>query len=350
MQTNEKPGSDDAFSGQVQLGTERMSQWHDLQEDGRFRQLSYDQVYRIIGNIVDERKKMQLLRGVKHFQEEGCPAPWLIRGLLTELRAAIPDSFHTIDKVGGYTGASSLVFQPYQFMPTWEDFNPRLVVRNFGEGGFGRISGRPGTGKTNLACVIMEQWVKAAPGINLAFSNIRQTKPTPGIHYVRDARDLFTQISNLTGIERWLFILDEGGLVWAKMDVSTRRAKDLEKFCRVVRKMHGNLIIVDQRDDAIPTTIQQWSTSIFYCHEPGIVTVDLKKPHEFLMKIRKMPRTELPFDTYDIGYFAINISIPDILESMSGEEDPGEMIKIMLEAKDETGDGKEDRPRRATKA
>lgn len=347
---NEKSGSDESLSTMSLLGTQRMEQWHDLQNEARFKQLSYDDVYRIIGNVVDERKKMLLLRGVEHFQEAGCPAPWMIQGLLTLLRAAIPDSFHTIDKVGGFTGAASLVFVPYNNVPVWDFYNPNILIRNFSEGGFGRISGRPGTGKTNLACVILEEWVKAAPGLNMGFTNIRQTKETPRIHFVSNAKELFLAISRLEPAERWLFVLDEGGLVWAKQDVSTRRAKDLEKFCRVIRKMHGNMILVDQRDEAIPTTIQQWSTSIFFCWEPGLLTIDLRAPVGFQAKVRGFPKTGLPFDTYDIGYFAINVSIPDILESMSGEEDPGEMIKIMLEVSDETGNGQEDRPRKKAQA
>ncbi len=322
------------------MGTERMKDALDTFD--RFEQLTLADIRGVVMMINDQDEKRKILRILDEGARQGLTRPAQFIGLESRLRADISDSFHIIEKTGGLTAVASMIFDRSDEGNSWNFYNPDILTMGFKEGGFARISGLPRMGKTNLACVIMERW--AAKGY-VALSNILPRSADSRYIYVKDAKALFLAVSGCMkrGVP-WLFILDEGGLVWAKQDVSTRRAKDLEKLVRVIGKMHGRMAMIDQREDAIPTTIQQFSKTLFFCHKPGVLTIELRD-YKFHAKIHDFPRTDLPFDTYDIAFFDVNVSIPDVLEGMSGEEDPAEILRVMVGESDETRDRQEDRSR-----
>lgn len=149
--------------------------------------------------------------------------------------------------------------------------------------------------------------------------------------YTRDAKDLFNAISKLPDEAKWIFILDEGGLMYSKADATTRRAKDLDKFVRIIGKLHGSMIIIEQREESVPTILQEFATSLYFCERPGVVNIELKGPElAFRGTVSKFPKTTLPFQTYDIAYFSLNINLIAMFVALSGEGDVKQALRNFM--------------------
>src|SRR3989337_980653 len=74
---------------------------------------------------------------------------------------------------------------------------------------------------------------------------------------------------------KWLWVLDEAGLVWLRAEAMTIRARGLEKFARIVPQLGGSFIYIEQRIEGVPTVITDFAESHVFCTSPGYVTVDL---------------------------------------------------------------------------
>jgi len=314
----------------ILTSTERMNQVLDLLK--RFPQLTYEDVIDLITVGVWEREQQKkLFADVMIARDAGIPSPALVPNLEFHLREQISASFHVADKIGGVSGIGSMVFVRENGRNPWEVYNPELLTRNFHEGQFGRISGLPRMGKTNTACRIMEQW--AIRSDQIAISNILQTKEDRRYRYARDSHALFEEISRLEAGQRFVFVMDEGGLVYAKIDASTRRAKTLDRLVRIIGKLHGSMILVEQRVESVPTILQEFSTCLFFAERPGIVHIDLRGPAlHFKTIVRGFPKTTLPFDTYDIAYFPVDEDETNgLFEAVSGATDVRGAMKRYLD-------------------
>lgn len=298
----------------------------------RWRTVTWEELDNIITvGVWDPAQQTAMFNEAHNAKASGSAMPYLMPGFLTRLRVAVSASFHIADKVGGVSGVGSMVFDEQAKMRSWKIYNPRILTANFREGNFGRFAGLPRKGKTNNACVWMEQW--AADG-NIAFSNILPDPDAPvdpRYQYVRDAMALFLAVSTLPEGVLWTFVHDEGGLMYSKADAATRRAKDLDKFARVIGKLHGNYIIIDQRPESVPTIIQDFATSLFYCEQPGVMDIELRGPNlAFRDRVRDFPKTTLPMQTYDIAFFNINVNIVKMLDALSGSHDVKETMREFL--------------------
>src|SRR5437870_5129515 len=126
----------------ILTSSERMADALDLLE--RFDQLTFEQVTDMVTvGVWSQEPQLHFLKLLKQAKKDGVKSPAQIINLETELRQAIPHSFHIADKVGGVTGIGSLVFKRSENLPPWEMYNPNVLIRNFYEGQFGRISGLP---------------------------------------------------------------------------------------------------------------------------------------------------------------------------------------------------------------
>ena len=268
----------------------------------------------------------------RSISEIGPPSPYLaIKDIEMRLRLAVATSFHVVDHAGGVTGLGSMVFSPNDGNRTWRIYNPSILTANYQtEGNFGRISGVPGSGKTNTACIIAEVWANE-PG-HVSIGNIKMTKPDERFIFTKDAKSFLMAIATLPQDTKWLFTLDEAGLIYAKPDQATRRVKDLDKFMRVVRKLKGSINLIEQREDAVPTLIQEFAKNLFYCERKGVVSIEMRGPElAFRDTVKDFPKTSLPFDTYDIAYFPINVDIQKLLGAISGSDEPMRSLAQFLE-------------------
>ena len=338
-------GVEDSLGKAVVLtSTERMTQALNFLR--RFSVVSYEDVEDFITvGVWNEPEQEVFFNILDEARAGGIAFPYLIPNLRTRLRIAVSRSFHMIDRVGGISGLGSMVFEPERGATPFKVYNSKMFSVNFEEGEFGRISGVPGSGKTNAACrLLIEEYVRPN---RLVFTNIMPTTygedgspeyPDPNVVYSMNVKELFINIAERGKDSKWIFILDEGGLVYSKPDAATRSAKDLDKLARVIRKLHGSFVVIEQRPDSIPTIIQEFSTVLFYCEKPpGIVNVELKGPviaHR--ARIKDVPKTTLPFDTYDIAYFSVSgVNIPAVFEAISGSREPfNTMRDVMLRTKE----------------
>ncbi|HKZ42791.1 MAG TPA: hypothetical protein VJ044_17640 [Candidatus Hodarchaeales archaeon] len=314
--------------------TKRMTQALELLR--RIKMWSWEDAYDFVTvGVWNEREQSAFFEMFQKARLLGAPSPSQgIKDLDVILRTAVATSFHAVDHAGGITGLGSMVFVPDQGHRTWRLYNPSILTANYqSEGNFGRISGVPGSGKTNTACVISEQW--ASEPNHVAIGNIRMLKPDERFIYTHDAKAFFLAIANLPYEVKWLFTLDEGGLVYSKPDQATRRVKDLDKFARCVRKLGGSLNLVEQREDSIPNLIMEFAKNIFYCQRKGTVAIELRGPDlAFRDTVKDFTKTTLPFDTNDIAMFPINVDVQRLFSAISGSEDPKKALRQYFEMED----------------
>lgn len=323
--------------------TRRRLQFYGLMD--RFEELPFEDVVKIVDSgVLNPEKKKALFLQIRTAMSKGATSPAEIPNIEWHIREEVGRSFQLVDKMG-ISALGSMVFDWNDGIDHWRIYNPDIIVANFKEGGFGRIAGLPGMGKTNLGCVMIEEWTKKGSGYT-AISNILPEKGHKSYVYVESAKDFLTALTHIKG--RWLFILDEGGLVYGRQDQTTRRVKDLDKLMRIVRKLHGNMVLVEQRIESVPALIQEFAQNLYYAHAPGIVTIDLRGPHlRAMVKVREFPRTQLPFDTYDVAYFATHgVDLQEVFGVITGEKDwKVALLNYLEEEKDTKG-----RKRKLTKA
>jgi len=330
----EDNGGTEAF-----LGTERMIQAQDLLE--RFQQLNFQDVISIImSGVWDQRQKLLLLEMINEARRIGIKAPWQITGLLTRLQAGIPDSFHMADRTGGLTGAASMVFDRHNGGMQWQvlEDGPHILASNFREGQMGWISGNLGTGKTATGVSILEQWIDMG---NRGLSNIK-TSEKGSYDYVQDVREMLLQIASILDDpipEYWLMVFDElYGSGWSTAQASTSKDKQLDGFVRCIRKLGGNLIVIDQLDKKVPTTIQELSSSRFFCYKPGVFTIDLRGPYRYFQaKIENFPLPSIEFDSKAFAFFATTevIDFEKLYQALTkcpSQEDYPRAIRTFLKA------------------
>ncbi len=271
-------------------------------------------------------------------EKQEFPSPYLgIKNLETTLRLEMMNSFHVVDHAGGITGLGSMVFVPDNGYHTWKLYDrnaPSILIANLvSRGNFCRTAGVPGTGKTNLGCVLSEEYVKIPN--HFAIGNIRMITPDPRFIYVRDAKGLFSAISNLPDNSFWLFNHDEGGLSYAKPDQATRRVKDLDKLMFCVRKLGGSYNLIEQREDSVPKVIMEFAKNIFYCESKGIVSIEMRGPElAFRDTVKDFPKASLPFDTNDIAMFDINVDVQKLFSYISGSDNPKKSMREFLNLED----------------
>jgi len=314
--------TDGSSERMAQLATAKMSQFLNLMH--RFSSLDWETVEDIIvTGVWDAPIKEALLMKLHQNRDRNVSSPALIPGLRKQLLLSVPDSIHMAERVGGFGGLGSIVFEPRQAMKDYRIYNPDLIVDNYREGNFGRISGKPRKGKTNIGCVQIERWMSQN---HVAISNIRPKKDSetpPRYFYHGTASGMFGTVSKLNEKELWHFTLDEGGLMYGRPDQSTRRVKDLDKLVRVIGKLHGNMTLIEQRPESVPQIFIDFSTNIYYAHEPGDVSIELKGPYrEFSERLKNFPATSLPFNTYDIGFFDVDVDVVEMLKELSGKDNP----------------------------
>lgn len=307
--------------------TKRRLQFYRLMD--RFAQLPFDDVVKIVDSgVMDPQKKKALFIQLRTAMQRGLVSPANIPNLEWHIREEVGRSFQMVDKMG-ISALGSMVFDWNDGIDSWAIYNPNIIVANFGEGQFGRISGIPETGKTNLGCVMIEEWTKKG---HTAISNILlEREDVSSYVYVKTIKEFLLALTKISG--RWLFVLDEGGLVYGRQDQTTRRVKDLDKLMRILRKLHGNMVLVEQRTESVPAIIQEFAMNLYYTHAPGIVNIDLRGPRlRVNVKVRDFPRTGLPFDTYDVAYFDMKgLNLQEVFEVITGKKDRKRALLKYLE-------------------
>lgn len=170
------------------------------------------------------------------------------------------------------------------------------------------ITGKPDSGKTDFALWLAQKGLDWN-FIDLCASNIPST----------DNR--FVQLTSLRSLERWLslfkqkrkmFILDEADKCMTNLDVVSRLSKQFRvPMAFQIRKFHAKLILIYHRLRDVPELYLDKNVTTAFIHKASkkisYVKSDLIFPligREHL-RLRQVPRTEIPFNTYGVGDFTL---------------------------------------------
>ncbi|OGS63651.1 MAG: hypothetical protein A3K59_00155 [Euryarchaeota archaeon RBG_19FT_COMBO_69_17] len=175
----------------------------------------------------------------------------------------------------------------------WEDVHERAWLRPFdGDGGFLTITGVPRMGKTNVACLYMDMWLRRDPEA-VVLTNV-------ALRDAHDRVDIHSRLSELargvraavTAGRKWLWVFDDAGLAWLKQQAMKGSALDLEKFARVIPKHGGSLLYIDQREGGVPTTLSEFTLSSIRCIRPGFALLRMPRLPD---AVREIPPSPIPY-------------------------------------------------------
>ncbi len=284
----------------------------------RFESHSWEDVEEFVTAAIRGEGEQQIL--FAFIQDEiraGVPCPAASPDLKTRLRVHFRQGFHTdpLSDMGAI-----VVPNEGQRDLSWKVFETDPLMANFTEGQFGRVSGPPGMGKTTLACVQIERWIRRG---FLAFTNIRIKDS--GIVFTPDVRSLLRAAVNARRLGLpWTFWLDEARIVgYIRKNAITSRSKQLDQIVTGVRKLGGNMVLIEQLPEAVPALIVAWARNTYYCHAPGVVSIDLRGPDlKWRQDIRDFPNTVLEFDTRDFAPFRTDdLNVDSMFQAIAGEPD-----------------------------
>jgi hypothetical protein len=246
-----------------------------------------------------------------------------IKNLEGPMREAFGEFINSVDHIGvSALGAARAAF-PATAMTQWADLNPAIVARWATDGAFGAGTGRLGTGKTNVACIVAEEYLKLFPDARV-FTNIR-TEPVDRVLYVSSLSQLLGHVDGTP----FLFIFDEAAVSgFSTMDATTVESKGLNKFFRVFRKLGGAMFIIEQREANIPTHLKDWIVFLVECKSPGLVRMvsDGK-----IRTVTGVPRARaVRFDTLAIADFEVDLDVPALFERIRDSPDVYAAIREYL--------------------
>lgn len=284
----------------------------------RFASLNWEDVYDFIGACVrNEGDQDMLFSYVRDHENDGTPSPAALPDLKDKLRKCFRRSFET----DALSAMGAIVVPNEDQAFSWKVFEGHPLIANYTEGEFGRVSGPPGGGKTNVGCVIIEQWT--AQG-NLIFSNIANLEEVQGHRFTATAKALIrAAVDAARGGVQWIWVLDEGGAAgYTNAEWMTVRSRDLNKFIRIIRKLRGNMLYIEQDPRAAPRLIVDWARNLYHCPFKGAVSIDLRGPHlVWRQDVRDFPKTELPFDSRDVAAFKVDVDVDAMFQAIGGRKD-----------------------------
>ncbi len=182
-----------------------------------------------------------------------------------------------------------------------------------GSGGFLTITGPPRMGKTGIACLIMEAWLRANPR-SLVLTNVIMAHRIDRVVEIPGVRALSEAVYRCVKEgRRWLWVFDDAGLEWIKQRAMSGTSIDLEQFARIVPKHGGSFVYIDQREGGIPTTISEFADSRIRSFRPGFAQVRLPRLVGF---VRDIPRSLIPYISEARSAFLVDMDIRKMIEGI----------------------------------
>lgn len=170
------------------------------------------------------------------------------------------------------------------------------------------ITGKPDSGKTDFALWLAEKGLDWN-FIDLCASNIP----------VKDNR--FVELTSLRSLERWLslfkqkrkmFILDEADKCMTNLDVVSKLSKQFRvPMAFQIRKFHAKLILIYHRLRDVPELYLDKNVTTAFIHKASKKLAYVRSDLIFSLigrehlRIRQVPRTKIPFNTYGVGNFTL---------------------------------------------
>lgn len=285
----------------------------------------WSEVRDFVTSFVLPGDEFRILLNTAKMEERAGRQPRDVADLADSLRLELARKWCSLDALS-IVGASVPPGDEGDSFP-WTMLAPSYFLAPFQpDGGYLTITGVPRTGKTGIACLYGEMWSDANPGCEL-LTNIpldgkipfKAGVPNP-IRSVSAMSNLMEGVADALEAERrWLWELDEGGLVWLKAQANRTSSVGLEKFARIVPKLGGSLLYIEQRIEGVPSTLQDFAQSHVYCERPGFAQMDLPARRTSLRAIPKPKRFR--YKTGETGFFEVDVDVEKMIARLRLDED-----------------------------
>ena len=207
----------------------------------------------------------------------------------------------------------------------WNHIADAVWLTQMRPGRFGVITGRPDTGKTDIATRI------AQVGINSGLTVVSNIAAATDWVAVSKASSLIKALVSDTKPK--LCLLDEMGVSMARKQAMSNRNISLEKLCRVIRKFRASLIVIIQERSTIPPLIDSFSTMRIHKETRTRCEVMISnKECKLDNTLTHVPKSTLVFDTNDIAPLDMDIDIDKVFSAASeGQGSPAKQRRAILE-------------------
>jgi hypothetical protein len=195
-------------------------------------------------------------------------------------------------------------------------------------GGFGFVTGSPGTGKTNYTVLMME--LALSLGIGVA-TNIKMKDAPEGVFMTRSFKELLKySLDNLKKGKFTIAFLDEVAQFFSRKRAMSKGYVNMEKMLFLLRKVGCNLIAIVQRPEDVASVIVSFSTVHYQKTKKNAMTI---KMDDKLYTIMGVPAAHLKYDTWDPASFVVDVdmeALHDHIASLPPDSDQFQAIADFL--------------------
>jgi hypothetical protein len=251
--------------------------------------------------------------------EENDREPWLVDPIRNEFQDTIEQCY--IKKIGRLDDltvlGSTVVNDKTNYDNKWERYSiDQFVDWSRSKGSNCQVKGPVKHGKTDIS-LLLGQYARD-DGSDIT-TNIFIPK-LKNWQYTVKLSDLIISICNSKlKKKRTLFLLDEAGLFWARIDTIQSVPKDLAKLVLCLGKLECNLVFISHFEELVPTIIRRTSVATFEKRTLTSAFVEIRQG-KFKMEpqiVTHIPRTTIPFDEDQLAFFNRDMHVPDLLEYVS---------------------------------
>jgi DNA-binding transcriptional regulator YiaG len=246
--------------------------------------------------------------------------PWLIEPIRNEFEETVEQCY--IKKFGGLDDltvlGSTVIIDKSKTDNKWARYSvDQWIDWSRTKGANCTVKGPVKTGKTNIALLLGELGLLDGAHVK---SNIFVPKKIANWDYTVKLSELIISIcrSKLQK-KRTLFLMDEAGLFWARIDTIQSVPRDLSKLVLVLGKMETNLAFISHFQELIPTIIRRTSVADFEKRSMTSAFVEIRGG-DFKMEpqvVTHIPGTSIPYDQDQLAFFNRDMFVPDLLEEVS---------------------------------
>lgn len=251
--------------------------------------------------------------------EENDKEPWLIEPLRNELEDTIEQCY--IKKMGSLDDVtvlgSTLIRNRVGSDNKWARYSrDQWVDWSRSKGSNAQIKGPVKFGKTDLALTVGEYAREDGADIT---TNIAHPKRPDWEYTVKLSQLIMSICKSKLNKKRTMFLLDEAGLFWARIDTVQSVPKDLAKLVLCLGKLECNLVFVSHFEELVPTIIRRTSVATFEKRSIKSAFVEIKQG-DFKMEpqvVTHIPPSTIPFDQDQLAFFNRDMHVSDLLEYIS---------------------------------
>lgn len=258
-------------------------------------------------------------RIVPFIDEENDRHPWLVDPIRNEFQDTVEQCY--IKKIGRLDDltvlGSTVISDKTNFDNKWERFSiDQFIDWSRSKGSNCQVKGPVKHGKTDLSLLLGQYG--CADGADIS-TNIAHPKQEHWQYAVKLSELIISICNSKLNNRRTMFLLDEAGLFWARIDTILSVPKDLAKLVLVFGKLSTNLVFISHFEELVPTIIRRTSVATFEKRTITSAFVEIRQG-KFKMEpqiVTHIPRTTIPFDQDQLAFFNRDMHVPDLLEYVS---------------------------------